>query len=181
MDLPIYGYFHTVHDMHERLQMAWMYYMVVMGRQNSCRPATIHLAIRKEGPTEHLTQTCTRQTDGKYNRDSCSRTSADSPSTLAQLGIGIEQTNANIGIPAFIISVLYWTKKMLDFIGLVQYRTSPGIISFFHSGTRLIGCWTVRHSSIFTHAHAWTLGMEKDMHHRHGDTSAMNAGMPIKC
>jgi hypothetical protein len=67
----------------------------------------------------------------------------------SQLGIGIEETNAGIGILASMISVQYWNKKIPDCISLVRYRTGSGTVSFFHSGTGLTGCRTVRHSSIF--------------------------------
>jgi hypothetical protein len=67
---------------------------------------------------------------------------------LAKLGISIEETNAGIGIPASMISVRYLNKKMPDCISLVRYRTVSGTVSFFHSGTGLTGCWTVRHSGI---------------------------------
>ncbi len=50
---------------------------------------------------------------------------------LAQLGIGIAQTKAGIGIPSFRISVRYLTEKMHDFIGLVWFQTGPGIFVFF--------------------------------------------------
>jgi hypothetical protein len=65
-----------------------------------------------------------------------------------QLGIGIEETNAGIGIPACQILVRYWTKKMPDCVSLVRYRACSGIISFFQSGTGLTKCRTVRHSGI---------------------------------
>ncbi len=102
------------------------------------------------------------------------------------LGIVIELTNAGIGIPTFIISVQCRTKKMLDLIALVQYLTSAGIVSVFHSGTGLIGCWTVRRSGIYTHAckrRRKDTDKEhgKNMHHGHGVwTSTMDAGMQIK-
>jgi hypothetical protein len=82
------------------------------------------------------------------------------------LGIGIEETNAGIGIPASIISFRYRTKEMPDCAGLVRYWIGPGIVSFFNSGTGLIGCRTVRHSSIYKHAHgqaAWTSDLDIDM------------------
>jgi hypothetical protein len=47
-------------------------------------------------------------------------------------GIGIEQTNSVIGIPAFIIPVWYRSKKMQDFIGLVRFWTGPSTVSFFY-------------------------------------------------
>ncbi len=64
------------------------------------------------------------------------------------LGIGIEKTNAGIGIPASRLLVRYWTTKMPDCVSLVRYRTCSGIVSFFQSGTGLTGCWTVWHSGI---------------------------------
>jgi hypothetical protein len=70
------------------------------------------------------------------------------------LSIGIEQTNAGIGIPASRILVWYRTQKMPDFIGLVRYQTCSGIVSFFHSGTGLTGCRTVLHS--FIHVYTYT-------------------------
>jgi hypothetical protein len=48
-----------------------------------------------------------------------------------RLGIGIEETNASIGIRASIILVRCRTKKIPDCLGLVLYRTIPGIVSFF--------------------------------------------------
>jgi hypothetical protein len=65
-----------------------------------------------------------------------------------QLGIGIQETNAGIGIPASRILVQYQTKKMPDCVSLVRYRTGFGIVSFFQSGTGLTGCPTVRQSGI---------------------------------
>ncbi len=41
------------------------------------------------------------------------------------------KTNAGIGILASILSVWYRTKKMPNCLGLVRYRTCPGIVSFF--------------------------------------------------
>jgi hypothetical protein len=43
--------------------------------------------------------------------------------------------------------------KMPDCVGLVRYRVGPGVVSFYHSGTGLIGYRTIRHSGIFSHAH----------------------------
>jgi hypothetical protein len=62
--------------------------------------------------------------------------------------IGIKKTNASIGIPASTKFSLVSDQKMLDCVGLVQYRTSSGIVSFFHSGTGLTGYQKVWHSSI---------------------------------
>jgi hypothetical protein len=92
------------------------------------------------------------------------------------LGIGIEETNAGIGIPASIISFWHRTKEIPDCAGLVRYWIGPGIVIFFHSGTGLIACRTVRHSGIFKHAHrqaawtsdldiTWTSSMEMGVHH----------------
>jgi hypothetical protein len=53
-----------------------------------------------------------------------------------------------ISIPASVISVRYRTKKMPDWVVLLRYRMCCNISSFFHSGTRLIRCRTIRHSSI---------------------------------
>jgi hypothetical protein len=66
-----------------------------------------------------------------------------------KLGIGIEETNAGIGIPASMISVRYRNKKMPDCISLVQYWIDSGTVSFFHSGTGLTGCRTVRHFEMY--------------------------------
>jgi hypothetical protein len=58
------------------------------------------------------------------------------PFSVSKLGISIKKTNSGIGIPASTNSVRQRTKKMLDCVGLVWYRTSSGIVSFFfHSGT----------------------------------------------
>jgi hypothetical protein len=57
------------------------------------------------------------------------------------------------GIPASRILVRYRTKKLPDCVSLVRYRTCSGIVSSVHSNTGLIGCWTVQHSGIYTHAH----------------------------
>jgi hypothetical protein len=46
------------------------------------------------------------------------------------LGIGIEVTNAGIGIPASIISVRYRIKKILHCVGLVWYWAGAGIVGF---------------------------------------------------
>jgi hypothetical protein len=96
---------------------------------------------------------------------------------------------------------------MPDCLALVRYRNCPGIVSFFYSGTGLIGCWTVRHSGIYTHEHAhehalahahtpmmWGMKMDRNMDVQHGHetwtwtightpltwrwTGTMNAGMP---
>jgi hypothetical protein len=64
------------------------------------------------------------------------------------LGIGILKTNAGIGIPAFVISVRYRSKKMPDCIILFRYRIGSGIVSLSQSGTGLTGCRTFRHSGI---------------------------------
>jgi hypothetical protein len=47
------------------------------------------------------------------------------------VGIGIQKTNADIGIPASVISVRYRTKKMPDCIVLFRYRISFGIVTYF--------------------------------------------------
>ncbi len=87
-------------------------------------------------------------------------------------------------------SFRYRTKKMLDCVSLVRYRTGFGIVSFFQSGTGLTGCRTVRHSGISIymsmdidigmkhwhgmqhwHEHAtwtWTCSMDMDMDTQHG-------------
>jgi hypothetical protein len=52
-----------------------------------------------------------------------------------KLGIGIEANAAGIGIPAIIISVR---------CGAFRYRTGSSIVTSFHFGTGLTGCWTVR-------------------------------------
>jgi hypothetical protein len=62
------------------------------------------------------------------------------------VGIGIQKTNAGIGIPASVISVRYRTKKMPDCATLFRYRIVSGIVSFFQSGTGLTGCRTIRYS-----------------------------------
>jgi hypothetical protein len=49
----------------------------------------------------------------------------------AKLGISIEETNTSIGIPASMISIWYWNKKMPDCISLVRYRTGSATVSFF--------------------------------------------------
>ncbi len=46
--------------------------------------------------------------------------------------IGIEETNADIGIPASRILVRYLTKKIPDCFSLVRYRICSGIGSFFY-------------------------------------------------
>jgi hypothetical protein len=58
---------------------------------------------------------------------------------------------------------------MPDCVSLVRYRTCPGIVSSVHSGTGLIGCRTVRHSSIYTHAHE----NEHALAHAHAHTPMM--------
>jgi hypothetical protein len=73
----------------------------------------------------------------------------------AELGFGIEETNAGIGIPASRILVRYWTKKMPDCVSLVWYCTCFGIVSIFHSGTRLTGCRTVRHFYIYMYIYIY--------------------------
>ncbi len=93
----------------------------------------------------------TQQQSQPHTEHLCAATQS---TMAAQLGIGIQETNAGIGIPASIISVRHRTKKLPDCLGLIRYRTCPGIVSFFYSGTGLIGCRTVRHSGIYTHEHA---------------------------
>jgi hypothetical protein len=63
-------------------------------------------------------------------------------------GIGIQKTNAGIGIPASVISVRYRSKKLPDCVALFRYRTGRGIVSFIQSGTGLTGCRTIRHSGM---------------------------------
>ncbi len=77
-------------------------------------------------------------------------------------GIGIEEINAGIGIPASQILVRYWTKKILDCVTLIRYRTCSGIVSFFQSGTGLTGCQTTRHSGISTYMY---MDIDMDMKH----------------
>jgi hypothetical protein len=43
------------------------------------------------------------------------------------VGIGIQKTNAGIGIPASVISVRYRDKQMPDFASLFRYRAASGI------------------------------------------------------
>jgi hypothetical protein len=74
---------------------------------------------------------------------------------LLLLGIGIEEINAGIGIPASRILVRYQTQKIPDCVGLVRYWTCSGIVSFFHSGTGLTRCRTVRHSGIYIYAYIY--------------------------
>jgi hypothetical protein len=97
-----------------------------------------------------------------------------------------EQRNRHSGIHNFIPVP---DQKMPDCVGLVWYRTCSSIVSFFHSGTRLTGCRTVRHlytvytmdmdSSLDTdmqnghgHGHtAWAYSMDMDMQHVRGHTA----------
>jgi hypothetical protein len=51
------------------------------------------------------------------------------------VGIGIQKTNAGIGILTSIISVRYRTKKMPDCVFLFQHRTGSGIDCSFLFGT----------------------------------------------
>jgi hypothetical protein len=62
------------------------------------------------------------------------------------VGIGIQETNAGIGIPASVFSVRYRIKKMPDCVTLIRYRAGSGIVIDFQSGTGLTGCRTIRHS-----------------------------------
>ncbi len=78
------------------------------------------------------------------------------------MGIGIEETNAGIGIPVSRILVRYRTKKMSDYVSLVRYWTGFGIVCFFKSGTGLTGCRTVRHSGISIHM---SMDIDIDMKH----------------
>jgi hypothetical protein len=66
---------------------------------------------------------------------------------------------------------------MPDCLGLVRYRTCPGIDSFFYSGTGLFECRTVRHSGIYTHAHeqAPTHAHTYDVQHEHGQKRGRSA------
>jgi hypothetical protein len=61
------------------------------------------------------------------------------------VGIGIQKTNAGIGIPTSIVTVWYKRKKMPDCVALLRYQTGSGIVSFFQSSTGP----TVRHSDSF--------------------------------
>jgi hypothetical protein len=79
-----------------------------------------------------------------------------------KLDIGIEETNAGIGIPASRILVRYRTKKMLDCVSLVRYWTVFGIVIFFQSGTGLTGCRTVQHSGISIYM---SMDIDIDMKH----------------
>jgi hypothetical protein len=47
------------------------------------------------------------------------------------VGIGIQKTNAGIGISASVISVRYRTKKMQDWVVLFRYRIGSGIVTYF--------------------------------------------------
>jgi hypothetical protein len=58
------------------------------------------------------------------------KTRNNSGLTCIKHDFGIEETNAGIGIPASVVSVRYRTKKMPDCLGVVQYRSSTGIVSF---------------------------------------------------
>jgi hypothetical protein len=69
---------------------------------------------------------------------------------------------------------------MPDCFGLVRYRTSPGIVSFFPSGTGLIECRTVRHSGIYTHEHAHEHAQEHAHEHAHEHALA-HAHLPMMC
>ncbi len=81
------------------------------------------------------------------------------------MGIGIEETNAGIGIPASRILVRYRTKKMPDYVSIVWYQTCSGIVSVFQSGTGLTRCWTVQHSgiSVYTWILTWACSIDIDM------------------
>ncbi len=93
----------------------------------------------------------------------------------ASRGISIEETNAGIGIPASIISVRYRTKQMPDCVGLVQYRISSGVVSFYNSGTGLIRCRTVRpflqHTHTNTHTKTNTHANSHKNTHGHGQAA----------
>ncbi len=78
------------------------------------------------------------------------------------MGIGIEETNADIGIPASRILVRYQTNKMPDCVSLVRYRTCSGSISFFQSGIGLTRCQKVRHSGISVYMY---MDIDMDMQH----------------
>jgi hypothetical protein len=47
------------------------------------------------------------------------------------VGIGIQKTNAGIGIPASVIPVRYRVKKVPDCIILFRYQTVYAIVSYF--------------------------------------------------
>jgi hypothetical protein len=80
---------------------------------------------------------------------------------IPKLGIGIEETNSGIGIPASMISVRYRNKKMPDCISLVRYRIDSVTVSFIHSGTGQTGCRTVRHSGILKRISRFSLKKQK--------------------
>jgi hypothetical protein len=81
----------------------------------------------------------------------------------AYLGIGIEETNAGIGIPASRILVRYRTNIMPDCVSLVRYRACSGIVSFFQSGTGLTGCRIYMYMDIDIY-----MDIDMDMQHWHG-------------
>jgi hypothetical protein len=60
---------------------------------------------------------------------------------------------------------------MLYIVDLVQYQIGPGAVSFYHSGTGLIGCRTVRHSGIYTHAHEHAHKHPHKHTHGHGQAA----------
>jgi hypothetical protein len=100
---------------------------------------------------------------------------------------------------AFRHLVCYRSKKLPDCVSLVRYRTCSGIVSFFHSGPGLTGCWTVQYSGIsmygictWTLTWTWKCSMDMDIQHGHGHAAriwscnldlqltCIDAGMPIK-
>jgi hypothetical protein len=61
-------------------------------------------------------------------------------------GIGIKEDAADIAIPAPIFSVR--SVSVPDWVSLFRYRNGTGIGIYFHSGSGLTGCRTVRRCSI---------------------------------
>jgi hypothetical protein len=96
---------------------------------------------------------------------------------IPYLGIGIEETNAGIGILASRILVQYRTNKMPDCVSLVRCRTCSGIVSFF--SVRYRTDWmpdspAFRHFYVYVHEHwhghaalTWTCNMDMDMQYGH--------------
>ncbi len=66
--------------------------------------------------------------------------------TVFKPGIGIKEDAADIAIPAPIFSVR--SVSVPNWVSLFRYRNGTGIGIYFHSGSGLTGCRTVRRCSI---------------------------------
>ncbi len=90
---------------------------------------------------------------------------------LAQLDIGIKETNAGIGIQASRILVWYRTKRMLDCSSLIRYPPDlfrHHFLSFRCRADRMPGSPTFLYICICTWTLTQTCSIDMNMQHGHG-------------